>query len=903
MQYLRPHTSPPHHFSWFFYRFAIFVSHIYNTYGITDPNSQLYLYLPIHLPHSSTWKLDIQFPTTLPHDVQLLILEFLADTNFLFPHFLWQYNTYCAQNYITNTASEYLTGKPITYLQPAPVRSYFIANVPIEHYKNAIPPPSRTQEFVEHKDYLDSDVAKTFQKLIPTNKTLQTVNHYQPNSWLYNHHLKSPYPIPPRLLRHQIDPQCQPQAEYLLDGQLHSAQLIRPATPTPDTPFNSPTCYRPTFYYAHTANLHNLQGFHDSHIVQSDPYYFLDRHSDNITSSPHLIPTHPLYSFTPSNWMYIYEFDYLRNRVHCRSNRPPTVNVRQPKALRTCNPIYPSTNTSEIDSDFTVKWNMTYLSDLYQVNDNDAPANPSQPQRLQQPSPNTKQLSQWFPTPYTIGFYTSIDVEANDYTWRKQLPKSEPTALIHDICPNSDHPCWLTARLHDDNLVKTMLPLLWPAQILFDPTAEPHPFPSPRYHQFPLAPRFNEASICYPERQFGSFGIINSKTPVFSYINLDHAQEILKPTTFLIHTYPATHHTVPSHHFFRPGYPHPQLIDVHIVPIDTRRPFPPLLAFLLSLSHAELIALFTYWFHLTPTIPIPDAEVLQSLRQRPNLDQEVTRQLYGKLELQHFANTATTTLTWRCYPTQLAPQTRFEQKLNVFYIQVDQYMQNHQSTSVQDTFHRFANVVRFHHHPNPDPEVNFTTIVKPITSDQIYPYEQHFPTLRPRHIEVPWDYLPMPANPTPALDPPYYSKIVVYCFLPHPDIPTMEDPNAPFNKLCQLLRQYLIYTYTPMRARFRPHYPKVAAQLDYLAQAIIPHFTNLGYDAESPNPTFPYQHIRCYTNRDPIPPDTDYYYNLATYKPLVLTLPALAIAHLQWIHEQHDLIPTPPTPTTLAPTT
>ena len=61
-----------------------------------------------------------------------------------------------------------------------------------------------------------------------------------------------------------------------------------------------------------------------------------------------------------------------------------------------------------------------------------------------------------------------------------------------------------------------------------------------------------------------------------------------------------------------------------------------------------------------------------------------------------------------------------------------------------------------------------------------------------------------------------------YTYVSHPENHKLEHPTTHFNKLHQLLRQFLVINSMPSKHTFTTHYPIIYAQLRYLAEQYIP---------------------------------------------------------------------------------
>ena len=58
-----------------------------------------------------------------------------------------------------------------------------------------------------------------------------------------------------------------------------------------------------------------------------------------------------------------------------------------------------------------------------------------------------------------------------------------------------------------------------------------------------------------------------------------------------------------------------------------------------------------------------------------------------------------------------------------------------------------------------------------------------------------------------------YAYLIVYCYKPHPLIPQLKHPHSTFNKLHQLLSQFVIYTTNRICYSFQTMFPKLFSQL------------------------------------------------------------------------------------------
>ena len=72
-------------------------------------------------------------------------------------------------------------------------------------------------------------------------------------------------------------------------------------------------------------------------------------------------------------------------------------------------------------------------------------------------------------------------------------------------------------------------------------------------------------------------------------------------------------------------------------------------------------------------------------------------------------------------------------------------------------------------------------------------------------LRNPMGNLPMIHLPLKSTSYNGYAYLIVYCYEPHPLIPTLEHPHSDFNKLHQLLQQFVIYTTNHIRHFFQ-HY-------------------------------------------------------------------------------------------------
>ena len=145
----------------------------------------------------------------------------------------------------------------------------------------------------------------------------------------------------------------------------------------------------------------------------------------------------------------------------------------------------------------------------------------------------------------------------------------------------------------------------------------------------------------------------------------------------------------------------------------------------------------------------------------------------------------------------------------------------------------------------------------------------------------------MTTNPRPATSPPCCACIIIYCYIPHPQFPTLEHPTAPFNQLHQLLRQYLVYNHTPIQTLFQKAFTSLSQQLQLLASHTIPHLLPLFEQPSTFTITFPLQQIQCHYHRYDAPPWPYPTYNLADYISITQTLPPHIVKQLQNIHSQH----------------
>ena len=59
--------------------------------------------------------------------------------------------------------------------------------MPFQHYKNRQPPKQHTQDYYDHLNYRQTDVAKQWNTNLPTPMQMHYIALEQPNSWLYNH--------------------------------------------------------------------------------------------------------------------------------------------------------------------------------------------------------------------------------------------------------------------------------------------------------------------------------------------------------------------------------------------------------------------------------------------------------------------------------------------------------------------------------------------------------------------------------------------------------------------------------------------------------------------------------------------------------------------------------------------
>ena len=232
-------------------------------------------------------------------------------------------------------------------------------------------------------------------------------------------------------------------------------------------------------------------------------------------------------------------------------------------------------------------------------------------------------------------------------------------------------------------------------------------------------------------------------------------------------------------------------------------------------------------------------------------------------------------------------------------------------------------VVVFHHHP---PPYDLQIILRPIISTPQEPFEQRFTYPRLRHYDAPWNNLqalPVALKATaPNRDAQnaeilfsttkrqvkLHHLLLIYTFVPHPENPKLEHQTARFNKLHQLLQQFLVINTMPTKHTFIQHHPIIYAQLRYLTEQYTPDLLHASDKHDLKSVNIHLNEIICHWHLIPPPePNHAQYqtYNLAEHHSLIVTLPDHQFEQLQLIFNKlstpYDLTTSPIRPVVKRP--
>ena len=125
-----------------------------------------------------------------------------------------------------------------------------------------------------------------------------------------------------------------------------------------------------------------------------------------------------------------------------------------------------------------------------------------------------------------------------------------------------------------------------------------------------------------------------------------------------------------------------------------------------------------------------------------------------------------------------------------------------------------------------------------------------------------------------------------YTYVSHPENHKLEHPTTHFNKLHQLLQQFLVINAMPSKHTFTTHHPIIYAQLQYLDEQYIPAVLQTSDNHTLMNANISLWDVVCHWHLIP-PPKINHpqypAYNLAEHHSLVVTIPDHHIQYLQLI--------------------
>ena len=134
-----------------------------------------------------------------------------------------------------------------------------------------------------------------------------------------------------------------------------------------------------------------------------------------------------------------------------------------------------------------------------------------------------------------------------------------------------------------------------------------------------------------------------------------------------------------------------------------------------------------------------------------------------------------------------------------------------------------------------------------------------------------------------------FHPLLIYTYVPHPENEKLEHYDAPFNKLHQLLRQFIVINTMPSKHQFISHHPTIYSQLRYLAEQYIPTILTASDTHDLTSVNINIHDILCYWHSIPRPELNHHQYpayNLAEHHSLLITLPEQHLQQLQFIYDK-----------------
>ena len=191
-----------------------------------------------------------------------------------------------------------------------------------------------------------------------------------------------------------------------------------------------------------------------------------------------------------------------------------------------------------------------------------------------------------------------------------------------------------------------------------------------------------------------------------------------------------------------------------------------------------------------------------------------------------------------------------------------------------------------------------------ITSTPQESFKQRFTYPRSRHYDTTWNNLPATQVATSALTSnrdasiaetvfsmpnrqvKCHHPLLIYTFTQHPENPKLEHPTAPFNKLHQLIRQFIVINTMPTKHTFIKNHPIIYAQLRYLTEQFTPNIILASDSHDLTLVDIDIHEIICHWHLIP-PPEANkpqyQAYNLTEHHSLIITLHNHHIQQLQLI--------------------
>ena len=131
-----------------------------------------------------------------------------------------------------------------------------------------------------------------------------------------------------------------------------------------------------------------------------------------------------------------------------------------------------------------------------------------------------------------------------------------------------------------------------------------------------------------------------------------------------------------------------------------------------------------------------------------------------------------------------------------------------------------------------------------------------------------------------------HHPLLIYTFTPHPENPKLEHPTTPFNKLHQLIRQFIVINSMPTKHTFIKNHPIIYAQLRYITEQYTQKLLQASDSHDLTTVNIDLHDVLCHWHLIP-PPEENHSqyqaYSLAEHHSIVVTLPDHHIQQLQFI--------------------